>query len=287
MPRNGRVVVVIVLALGLSLGLLGSWFMFYVRPEPGAFIDARGLPDGGAVVIRHERGVDNAYVEVRDRDGLRWRGLIPRYAGTPGTLAVGVSRSLVTVRVVRGDHPHLFIFDTSRGQKVASFDLADGLPPDAHAYTLPNLATVSFGERSIEVLARPGGGARLILVELYERRLAWKADLATPPDEVWIAGDAVVARTGTALAAWAVPTGTPMPVPPSSEPPGRDVDGDGVYFTDEGYGYGGSGTITYRVPDDAVRPRAYHRAADRIWIVEPHQLTVLDTALRTIATVKE
>lgn len=243
----------IVLAIGLSVGALGSWFMVHARPVPGPYIDAMALPDGGAVVVRHEKGTGHAFLEVRGPDKLRWRGLIPSYAGAPGTLAIAASGAVTTVRVVRGGHPHLFAFSTATGDKIASFDLADDAPWDAKAYTLPGLATVNGGNRSVEVLARPGGGARLILVELYERRLAWKVDLAKPPQRVWIAGDAVIAETAGVRSAWAVPTGAPMPA-----------------------------------PDGAAPSLDYHRAAGRLWRVSPDKLEIVDDATGAVtATIKD
>lgn len=263
MPRNGRVVVVIVLAIAFALGGLGSWWLVRARPEPGAFLDALALPDGGAVVIREERGTEHAFIEVHDRDRLLWRGLVPHYAGRPGTMAVAVSPAVLTVRVARGGHPHLFAFDTRTGSKITSFDLMVDEPPDAAAYTLPSIATVGAGDRSVEVLARPGGGARLVLVELRERRLAWKVDVAAPPDEVWVTDTAVVARTGSARAAWHVVTGTPIEAP-STPPPSREV--------------------SWPVPPDAVPARAYHRGGDRTWVVRRSVITVLDASLAPVKT---
>lgn len=285
MPRNGRLVVVIVLAIGLSLGAVGSWWLVRSRPTPGEFIDVLALPNGSAVVIRHERGTDHTFVEVRGPDRLLWRGLVPRYAGSPGTLATAATATVLTVRVTRSGHPVVFAFHTATGRKLASFGLADDLPPDPHGYTLPGIATVPAGERSVEVLGRPGGGARLILVELSARRLAWRVDLPAPPDEVWVEADAVLARRGTEVSAWSIVDGAPRAAG-GALPPTSAV-GGGRFFTDLGWGTGGGGAIRYPVPAAAVRPRRYHQGGDRIWIVEPTRLTVLDGDLAPIATIAE
>lgn len=280
-PRSGRVVVATVLVLGVGLGALGVWFMAGARPVPGAFVDVLALPDGSAVVIRREQKSDHAFVEVRDADRVRWRGLVPRYAGTPGARAFAASTDVVTVRVVRGGHPHVFAFDARTGRKITSFDLTTGEPPDPAAYTLPKLATVGQGDRAVEILARPGGGARLILVELSGRRLAWKTDVPEVPDDVWIDGDEVIARTGPSLRAWKIADGTPTTPNSAGLPPPLPAR---LFLHDLGYGI--DGELRYSMPAGAAPPRAYHVAAERIWIVEPEQLTVLDfgfTPVRTIS----
>ena len=142
---SGRLVVAVVLTIGVGVGALGSWWLVRSRPVPGDFIDAVATPDGGAVVIRHERGSKNDFVDVYGRDRLRWRALIPRYAGAVGTPAIAATSEVVTVRVVRDGHPNVFAFDIEHGRRLASFDLAEGEPADPAVYTKPGLATVMAG----------------------------------------------------------------------------------------------------------------------------------------------
>ncbi|MEZ4401345.1 MAG: hypothetical protein R3B06_15070 [Kofleriaceae bacterium] len=275
MARNGRLVVAVVLTIGVGLGALGSWFLVRSRPVPGDFVDAVATPDGGAVAIRHQRGSERYFVDVYGPDRLRWRALVPPYAGAVGTPAVAATAKVVTVRVVRDGHPHLFAFDTLHGAKIASFDLADDTPADAHAYTLPGLATVAADGWAVEVLARPGGGARLIAVALDQRRLAWKVDLAAPPTAVWLTADQVVARTGDALAAWRHDTGVPEAARTTAPPAPTTT--AGLQVTPGGFA--AASGATYPVPADAARPEPYHVSGGRAWVIEPAQLTVLDATL--------
>lgn len=282
--RSGKLVVAVVLTLGVGLGALGSWWLVRSRPVPGDFVDAIALPDGGAVVIRRERGSNRTMVEVHDRTHMRWRALVPTYAGAVGTAAVAASPSVVTVRVTRDGHPLVFAFDTVHGSKVDSFDLADGEPPDGHGYTLPGLATVVSGEWSIEVVTRPGGGARLYALALDEHRLVWKADVAGTPTAVWFgSGGQVRARLdgGTELA-WDLLTGAPGE-PRSAEPASR---ADNGYVNGAVIGARGGSPWTFSVPATAARPQLYHLAGGRAWVIEPTKLSLVDGPLgvtRTIA----
>lgn len=244
--RSGTFIVALVMALGLSLGGLGAWWVVHARPRPGDFIDVLATPDG-AVVVRRERSSDNTFLEVYDGPSLRWRGMVPRYAGRPGALAVAASRRTITVRVARGGHPYLFTFDAGTGSKIDSFDLVPDAPPDETAYTLPTVATVSDGVRGAEVLAVPGGGGTLVIgTALDERRLAWKTTLAGVATDAWITGDTLVVQTGAIRHALQLGDGAVV-APPAGDP----------------------------VPHPA------NASGGRIWRVTPKAITVVDAATGT------
>lgn len=264
--RSGTIIVALVMSLGLTLGGLGAWWVVHARPRPGEFIDALATPEG-AVVIRREQASDHAFLEVYDagtlRPGfaeasgagsyrLRWRGMVPKYAGRPGALAVAASRRSVTVRVARRGHPYVFAFDAATGAKLDSFDLTPEAPPDANVYTLPTVATVSDGERGAEILANPGGGTLVIGVALDERRLAWKKTNPAPATDAWIAGDLLVVQTGATRQAYRLADGADAPAP-AGDPP----------------------------------PHATNVSGGRIWSVAPREITVIDAATRAIvATIR-
>jgi hypothetical protein len=252
--RSGTIIVALVMVLGLGLGSLGAWWVVHARPRPGDFIDVRATNEG-AVVIRRERSSDHAFLEIYDGSHLRWRGMVPQYAGRPGAPAMAMSNRSVTVRVARGGHPHLFAFDAATGAKVDSFDLTPDAPPDASAYTLATVATVNDGAHGAEILAAPGGGTLVIGVALDERRLAWKKTVPGTATDAWITGDTLVIASGSAgdvRHAFALTDGAERPAPTGAPPPH---------------------------PPGA--------AGGRIWTVTPRAITVTNAATReTMATIR-
>ncbi|MBK7192365.1 MAG: hypothetical protein IPH80_07795 [Myxococcales bacterium] len=281
---SGRLVVAVVLTIGVGVGALGSWWLVRSRPVPGDFIDAVATPDGGAVVIRHERGSKNDFVDVYGRDRLRWRALIPRYAGAVGTPAIAATSKVVTVRVVRDGHPNVFAFDIEHGRKLASFDLAEGEPADPAVYTKPGLATVMAGAWSVEVLARPDGSARLYTMALDEHRVAWKADLAKAPSAVWLGqGGQVRAQVDQVVYAWNLLTGEGEQ-PKLLDGP-RQTMGDPARVIAEGFEFNGGTRVVVPVPRTAVAPQPYHLAGGRGWIIEPDKLSIVDGPLGVTRTI--
>jgi hypothetical protein len=234
--RSGTIIAAIVLAIGLGVGALGAWWVVRARPQPGDFIDAVAIP-GGAVVVRGERSSDRTFVELYDGTSLRWRAMVPKYAGRPGVPAVGVSARSVTVRTVRGGLPYVFAFDAAGGAKLESFPLLDdGARGTANAYTLPHVATLSSGTgHGAEILANPDdpGGAIVIGVELDRRRQAWKGTVPWYPVDGWFAGDVLVLDGGKGRrAAFAMADGGQLVAPsgpaglPPSPPPRHRILGD-------------------------------------------------------------
>lgn len=215
MPRiaSGKIIVAIVLTLGLGVGAIGAWWVVTSRPQPGAIIDALAVP-GGALVVRHEKSSDRAFLELYDGAKLRWRAQVPTYAGSPGRLAMAASPRSVIVRTLRGGKPYVFAFDTAGGAKIDSFPL-DGSQLEA-------VATVSSGGRhAAELLGDGAGGALVIGVDLDARGLTWRATVPWIPTNAWFAkGETLIVDGGPGKRlAFAGADGKPVDPVPDSKPP--------------------------------------------------------------------
>ena len=242
--RSGTVVVAIVMSLGLTLGGIGAWWVVQARPRPGEFVDALATPDG-AVVVRKERSSDRAFLEVYDGTRLRWRGMIPRYAGHPGVIALAASPRSITARVVRGGHPFVFAFDAATGAKLDLFDLTPGTKPDPTGQNLPTGVTVGNGHHSVELVSAADGGSEIFGLDLEQRRLMWRRPLPDRPEGAAWVGDLIVLRYGGGVQSRALRLGdgSDAPVPDA----GRD---DAPHIT----------------------------AGGRTWRVTPREIKVMDAA---------
>lgn len=281
---SGRRVAIAVLVIGFGAGALASWFMLRARPVPGPFIDAVATPDG-ALVVRHEAKSDRAFVELwighGEKLARRWSGLTPRYAGHPGMIAAAATRSVATVRVIRGGRPQVFAFDLVHGAKLASFELDQTLPDAPSAWTLPTVGTVGADSHAIEALGTADGGAALIAVDLDGRRLTWRRTLPWQPARVWIADGKVGAATadGAQQAGFDLASGEPTaapPAPPAELAPGLTYDAARRELR-------AAGGQTFALPADAVEPRPYHVGLDVLYIVTPRVVqarSVADLSLR-------
>lgn len=278
---SGRRIAIIVLVIGFGAGGLASWFLIGARPVPGAFIDAVATPDG-ALAIRRERSSNRGFVELwRDKGGKlyrRWSGLIPHYAGHPGMMAAAATKTVATVRVIRGGRPQMFAFDLVHGAKIESFDLDPSLPDSPLAWTLPTVGTTGAEDHAIEAVATSDGGAELIAIDLPGRSTLWKRTLPWQPTRVWVTGNVVGADDGTHRAGLALLTGAPTE-PPAPPPPGL---GEGLTYDPARRELRAAGGQTFALPLDAEEPRPYHVGHGLIWIVTPGGLRALATADLTL-----
>jgi hypothetical protein len=192
--------------IGVAVAALGAWQMARARPEPGAVIDTIPVDGESAFVVRAEAGGalgDGArnFVELRERDRVVWRALVPRYAGRPGAPGIAWSDAAVSVRVLRGERAELFALARRDASKLGGVRLGPPGRPAAIAARGP--VTLTDHVRSYELVSGPGW-SELVAVDLASGQVGWRVALgAAPVDAGGLVGPALGPGGPTpAVAVW-------------------------------------------------------------------------------------
>jgi len=312
-PRvSGRRVAIAVLTVGISVGLLGVWWMQRARPAPGAYVDVVALGGDDAVAVRRERSSERAFVEMIAGGRVRWQALVPRYAAGANGVGLAASADAVAVRVVRDGRAELFVLSARDAGKLGSLHLADDRPGTPTGQTLPAATTLFDRERSYELLGQEGAWTRVTAVNLAAGTIAWVRDLdGEPVREAYVVGDRVELFRNRNLVELATRDGAlthrviglgpaeidngALPLMAHDLVARRIIGGDltgarmvrqghqrivhapvpGVVLSIEETSMRVTGQV--RWPADARPPAPHHLAADgTLWIVLPDRLIALD-----------
>jgi hypothetical protein len=179
--------------LGAAVAAVATWYVLHARPHPGAVIDTIAIAGNAQLVVRAEDGGERSFLELHADGQLKWRALIPRYAGAPGRRAVAWSDHVVTVRVARHGRAEVFAFARRDAAKIGLLRLAQArepIPPPTGPITVTDHA------RAYELVSGPGW-AELHAVDLGNGKGVWKADLGELPiQDAGVADGAVWIRQG-------------------------------------------------------------------------------------------
>jgi len=167
-----------ILALGVAVGALGVWYMIRARPAVGAKIDEFPIDGRARLVVRAEDGGDRSFVELHVGDEMRWRAMVPTYAGRPGAPTIAWNDEVISVRVVRDGKPEIFALRRDDASKVGGIHLVKDRSPVVTPATGP--LTVHDGKRSYELIAGEGWQL-LVAVDLRIGKVIWQRELATTP----------------------------------------------------------------------------------------------------------
>jgi hypothetical protein len=171
--------------LGPAIVLVGAlvagvaiWFMQTQRPVPGEVIDTFTIDPAHSLLVRHEAKSDRGFIELRERGELKWRALIPPYAGSRGRSGVAWSDQAVTVRVSRNGRAEVFAFARENAHKLGSLRLApEHEPIETHE---KGPLTLSDHVHSYELVRGPEW-QQLIAIDLARGGGDWKVDLDPAP----------------------------------------------------------------------------------------------------------
>lgn len=160
--------------IGIAAAGVAIWYMQTQRPVPGEIIETFAIDDKRSLTVREEATSDRAFVELRDGDEVKWRALVPPYAGTKGRPAIAWSDKAVTVRVSRDGRAEVFAFSMTDAQRLGLLRLAhEHEPIETHTR---GPITLTDHVRSYEIV----GGAdwnQLVAVDLVEGGGVWKVEL--------------------------------------------------------------------------------------------------------------
>jgi outer membrane protein assembly factor BamB len=169
----------IIVLVGAAIAGVAVWYTIRARPTAGEVIDTIAIGPQAKVVVRHEVGGKNAFLELHENGKLVWQAYIPRYAGAPGRPAIAWSDRAITVRVDRdGGRAEVFAFSRANASKLGALRLAQVKEP-IHIHAQGPI-TLTDHVRSYELI----GGAdwqQLIAIDLATGEGLWKADLGKDP----------------------------------------------------------------------------------------------------------
>ncbi|HVK83872.1 MAG TPA: hypothetical protein VM513_07185 [Kofleriaceae bacterium] len=182
-PRLGWIGIAIV-ATGAAIAAAGIWFFMRNHPQPGAVIDELAIDADTKLVVRAEADGPRSFIELHDAGALKWRALIPPYAGRKGAPGVAWSDIAVSVRVVRDPKhdPRAEVFQIAMrdATKLGGRRLATDhgpIKPDA-----PGPVTLTDHLRSYEIVAGDGWN-QLVAIDLRLGTVLWTRELGPEPIE--------------------------------------------------------------------------------------------------------
>lgn len=167
-----------VVIAGLIIGGIGVWIIFKNRPEIGGVIDTLVVDDETKIVIRAEARGPRAFVELEKSGEVKWRAMVPPYAGSKGRVGVTWSELAVSVRVIRGGKAELFSLARANGSKLGGVHLA----PEHGAIKPDGISPLSISDhvRSYEIVEGDGWN-QVTAIDLKLGTALWKKELGPTP----------------------------------------------------------------------------------------------------------
>lgn len=198
-----------IVLLGIAAAGVAIWYMQTQRPVPGEVIDTFAIDAQRSLVVRREASSDRSFVELRERDAVKWRALVPPYAGAPGRRAIAWSEKAVTVRVSRNGRAEVFAFAMDNASKLGAFRLAAQHEPIATHPQGP--ITLTDHARAYELVGGEGWN-QLVAIDLVRGGAVWEVDLgATPITAGGLEGGRLWLTQGATRRAFDAATGREIP----------------------------------------------------------------------------
>lgn len=178
-----------IVVVGSTVAGLGVYAMVTGRPEPGDVIDTVSIDHAQQLIVRSETGGDRNFVELVDGGELKWRALVPSYAGRRGAPGLAWNDTAISVRVIRDQRAEVFALQRENAAKLGGFKLAPGKGPVVKQASGP--VTLRDDNRSYEFVAGAGWN-QLVAVDMMTGKGIWLVDLPGGSIEEAGFGDGVV-----------------------------------------------------------------------------------------------
>lgn len=180
MPPRRRLgwIGIAIVAIGAAVAGFGVYLIVTGRPQVGEVIETITIDDQRRLVVRNEAGGERNFVELVEAGELKWRALIPPYAGRPGATGVAWGHGTITVRVMRDGRAEVFALAMTNAHKLGGFKLAPGR---GHAIkTTRGPVTLTDHDRAYELVGG-AGWSELVAIDLATGEGLWRQDLGPDP----------------------------------------------------------------------------------------------------------
>jgi hypothetical protein len=198
----------VIVAVGVAVAVLGTWYVLHAKPKPGAVIDTIAIDGKHRVVVRAEDGGERSFVELWDGDTLMWQAYVPPYGGRPGVPGVAVGKTAVSIRIVRDNRAEIFAVARDTAEKLGGMGIGHGhgdIDPNA-----PGPVTLTDHVRSYEFVAGRDWH-QLVGLDLVSGQPLWSVELgAAPVTDARLEGPSLVVVQGQDQRRFDVVTGKPL-----------------------------------------------------------------------------
>lgn len=167
-----------IVAVGVAVAALGTWYVMHARPKVGALIDTIPADRGQRVLVHAEADGPNSFVTLMEGDREVWDAYVPTYGGRAGAPGIAVGKTCVSIRIVRDGKAEIFALARNDAQKLGGMGLGHGHGPiDADA---KGPITLTDHERSYEVVSGPDWH-QLVAFDLTSGKPLWSVELGDAP----------------------------------------------------------------------------------------------------------
>jgi hypothetical protein len=168
-----------IVLVGVAASIAAVLYMRSARPVAGETIATIPIDDTHSFVVRKDaKDSRRSFLELREKNDVKWQALIPHYAGSPDRPAIAWSPNIVTVRVERDGRAEVFAFAMTTAAKVGTLRLA----PEHEPITTQPAGPITLTDHRYSYEVAGGSGwNQVVAINLDTGKGVWKTDLGPEP----------------------------------------------------------------------------------------------------------